>query len=271
MPVLGLGLSPYTTEKRRFSRLRGSVSAATLQAVRWALELDYRLFDTARRYGTEKDLGEALRSSGVSRKDVFITTKLRELDRGYDGVLRGCEASLEALQTDYVDLYLLHWPVRGWRAQNWQALESLLEQGVCRAIGVSNFTIRHLEELSQSARVVPAVNQVEFSAFLYQRDLLAYCREHGIRLEGYCPLARASRLRDPALLALAEKHRVKPAQVLLRWALQHQVIVIPKSFNRARIAENRHVFHFALDADDMAALDALDQGLRLNRDPTGIP
>ena len=118
---------------------------------------------------------------------------------------------------------------------------------------------------------MPAVNQVEFSPFLYQRDLLAYCREHAIRLEAYCPLARASRLGEPTLLGVSAKHGVTPAQVLLRWALEHEVVVIPKSFNRARIAENRDVFHFALDADDMAALDALDEGLRLNRDPTDVP
>ena len=271
MPVLGLGLSPYTTEHRRFARFHMHVGRSTRDAVGWALELDYRLFDTASRYHNERDLGEAVRSSGVSRDEVFITSKCGDLGQGYDGVLRCCEASLRELQTDYVDLYLLHWPVTGRRAECWQAMQRLLEQGLCRAVGVSNFTIRHLQELAESSQIVPAVNQVEFSAFLYQRDLLAYCREHRIRLEGYCPLARASRLREPTLLALSAKHRVTPAQVLLRWALEHEVIVIPKSFNRTRIAENRDVFHFAFDADDMAVLDALDEGLRLNRDPTGVP
>ncbi len=271
MPVLGLGLSPYTTEHRRLARFRSDVGRSTRDAVRWALELDYRLFDTASRYHNERELGEAVRSSGVARDEVFITTKFGDLDQGYDGVLRGCEASLRELQTDYLDLYLLHWPVTGRRTECWQAMQRLLEQGLCRAVGVSNFTIGHLRELAESSQLVPAVDQVEFSPFLYQRDLLAYCREHHIRLEGYCPLARASRQRDPTLAALSAKHRATPAQVLLRWALQREVTAIPKSFNRTRIAENRDIFHFALDADDMAALDALDEGLRLNRDPTGVP
>ena len=271
MPVLGLGLSPYTTEKKRFSRLRRPVDTSTRDAVRWALDLGYRLFDTASRYHNEKVLGEALRTSRVPRHEVFLTTKFRDLAQGYDGVLRGCEASLNELQTDYIDLYLLHWPVSGRRAQSWRAMEGLLEQGVCRAVGVSNFTIRHLRALAETSQIVPAVNQVEFSAFLYQRDLLTYCREHGIQLEAYCPLARASRLQEPTLLTVSAKYGITPAQVLLRWALEHGVIVIPKSFNRRRIAENRDVFHFAFDADDMAALDALDEGFRVNRDPTEVP
>ena len=245
MPVLGLGLSPWTTEHRPFARFHVHVGRSTRDAISWALELDYRLFDTARRY----------------RKD---------LNQGYDAILRCCEASLRELQTDYVDLYLLHWPVTGRRVECWQAMQRLLEQGLCRAVGVSNFTIRHLEELTESSQIVPAVNQVEFSPFLYQRDLLVYCREHAIQLEAYCPLARASRLGEPALLRVSAKHGATPAQVLLRWAFEHEVVVIPKSFNRKRIAENRNVLHFALDAEDMAVLDALDEGLRLNRDPTDV-
>lgn len=270
MPVLGLGLSPYTSQHRRFSRLRKPVGKSTRDAVRWALAQDYRLFNTASRYGNERQLGEALLASGIPRREVFITTKVRDFDRRYDDVLRGLEASLKELKTAYVDLYLLHWPTSGTREQRWRAAERLLEQGRCRAIGVSNYTVRHLEELSGAARITPAVNQVEFSAFLYQRELLTYCREHGIQLEAYCPIARASRLQDPTLRRVAAKYGVTAAQVLLRWALQQGVVVIPKSFNRERIAENRDVFRFALDADDMTALDALDEGLRLNRDPTQV-
>ena len=271
MPVLGLGLSPYTSEHKRFARFHSHVGRSTRDAVGWALELDYRLFDTARRYHNERELGEALRSSGVSRDEVFITSKCGDLSQGYDGILRCCEASLRELQSDYVDLYLLHWPVTGRRVECWQAMQRLLEQGLCRAVGVSNFTIRHLHELNASSEIVPAVNQVEFSPFLYQRDLLAYCREHTIQLEAYCPLARANRLGEPTLLRVSAKYGVTPAQVLLRWALEHDVVVIPKSFNQKRIAENRDVFDFALDAEDMAALDDLDEGLRLNRDPTDVP
>jgi diketogulonate reductase-like aldo/keto reductase len=270
MPVLGLGLSPWTTEHRPFARFHMHVGRSTRDAITWALELDYRLFDTARRYRNERAVGEAVRDSGVPREEVFITSKCGDLSQGYDGILRCCEASLRELQTEYVDLYLLHWPVTGRRVECWQAMQRLLEQGLCRAVGVSNFTIRHLEELAETSPIVPAVDQVEFSAFLYQRDLLAYCREHGIQLEAYCPLARASRLRHPTLLRVSAKYGVTPAQVLLRWALEHEVIVIPKSFNQKRIAENRDVFAFALDAEDMAALDALDEGLRLNRDPTDV-
>jgi diketogulonate reductase-like aldo/keto reductase len=270
MPALGLGLSPLTTMRRRLSRLRKPVGNSTRDAVTWGVELGYRLFDTASSYNNEKEVGQALRESGVRRRELFITTKLREVDQGYDEALRACESSLQKLQTSYLDLYLIHWPVSGKRAESWRALERLVEERVCRAIGVSNFTVRHLRELLESAQIPPAVNQVEFSPFLYQRELLTYCREHAIQLESYCPLARGSRLQEPAILGMSAKYGRTPSQLLLRWALEHDLVVIPKSIHRRRIAENRDVFDFRLDTDDMAALDALDEGFRLNRDPTDV-
>jgi len=247
------------------------VDRSTRDAVKWAVELGYRLFDTASFYHNEKQVGEALRATGIPRSDVFLTTKLWDAHQGYDEALRACERSLKELQTDYVDLYLLHWPVGGKRAQSWRALERLLEEGTCRAIGVSNFTVRHLRELGETAQTLPAVNQVELSPFLYQKELLAYCHEHAIQVESYSPLARGRRLTERELLRVSAKHGKTPAQVLIRWALEHDLIVIPKSVSRKRIGENRDVFGFRLDADDVAALDALDEGLRLTRDPTDVP
>lgn len=259
MPRLGLGV---------YNIAPGD---ATRAAVAHALEVGYRHFDTAALYGNEADVGAAVRESGIARDEVFITTKLWNSEHGYTRALRAFEQSCKRLGVDTVDLYLIHWPVVDRRADSWRALERLHGEGRCRAIGVSNYTVRHLEQLLASCKITPAVDQVEFSPFLYQRDLLEYCRAHGIRLEAYSPLTKGRMLGDARLGAIAERAGQTPAQVLIRWALQHDLIVIPKSSDAARIAENARVFDFTLSGDDMDALDALDAGLHTSWDPTDLP
>lgn len=259
IPALGLGV------------YQSRPGSETREAVKAALELGYRHVDTARVYGNERDVAKGIEESGVPRSEVFVTTKLWNSDHGYDAALRACDASLKRLGMDRVDLYLVHWPVEDLRHDTWRAMERILEEGKARAIGVSNYTIRHLDELLGRCRVPPSVNQVEFHPFLYQRDLLLHCRTHGIRLEAYAPLVKAQRMDDPVLLRVARRHRRTPAQVLVRWCLQHEAIVIPKSVHRERIRENADVFGFSLEREDMEALDGLDEGLRTSWDPTDAP
>ena len=215
-------------------------------------------------------MGRAVRESGIPRSQLFVVTKLWNSDQGYASAIKACNASLARLKLDYIDLYLIHWPESGRRLDSWRALVELRKQGKCRSIGVSNYTIAHLEELMAGSEVAPSVNQVEFSPFLYQRALLDFCRAHGIQLEAYCPLTRGEKLADPVAGAVARRHGRTPAQVLLRWALQHEVAVIPKSGQPARIAENANLFDFTLDERDMAALDALHAGFRTTWDPTRV-
>lgn len=241
MPILGLGTW----------KLKGREAE---QAVRWALELGYRHIDTASLYGNEQEVGRAIKQSGLPRDQIFVTTKLWPTN-----FLRAEEAfqdSLERLGLEYVDLYLIHWPVVG-KGRAWKVLEKLHEQKLTRAIGVSNYDIAQLGELLQTAAVRPAVNQVEFSPFDYQPALLAHCQTQGIALEAYSPLTQGRRLADPRLLEIAGKYGRTAAQILLRWAVQHQAVVIPKSAHWERIAENAQIFDFALEAPDMARLDAL--------------
>ena len=202
---------------------------------------------------------------------AFVATKLWTGDQGYDTTLRAFERSLRELELDWIDLYLMHFPVPELRRASWRAMEQLVRGGRCRAIGVSNFTIHHLEELLAVSATVPVVNQVEFHPFLYQRELLEFCRSHGIQLEAYSPLARAERLRRPVPVHIARRHGRTPAQVVIRWSLQHELVVIPKSVRAERIAENADVFTFALSDDEMRALNGLDENLRTNWDPTDIP
>ena len=243
----------------------------TRHAVAEALAAGYLLVDTARAYRNEADVGAAIRASGVPRREVFVTTKLWNADHGYDKALHAIDKSLGALGMEQVDLYLVHWPVEGLRHDTWRAMERILADGKARAIGVSNYTVRHLDELLGRARVPPSVNQVEFSPFLHQHALLAHCRQHGIQLEAYGPLVRGHRMDHPSLVAIGRKHGRTPAQVLLRWGLQHDLVVIPKSVHPERIRENADVFGFSLDAQDMATLDALDEGYRTSWDPTDAP
>jgi methylglyoxal/glyoxal reductase len=243
----------------------------TRQAVAAALGAGYRHIDTARIYGNEADVGAAVRASGVGRDAVFVTTKLWNADQGYDRALRAFDASLESLGLDYVDLYLIHWPVAGKRLDSWRALERLHQEGRARSIGVSNFLRPHLEELLASARQVPAVNQIELTPFLQRRETRALCAEHGIVVEAYSPLTHGKRLDHPVVNDVARRVGRSVAQVLLRWGLQHGLVVLPKSTKPARIAENGTLFDFTLDDRAMKELDALEEGLVTGWDPAEQP
>ncbi|HET9990369.1 MAG TPA: aldo/keto reductase [Kofleriaceae bacterium] len=245
--------------------------APTRDAVSAALELGYRHIDTARIYQNEADVGAAVKASPVPRAEVFVTTKLWNDDQGYDSALRALDASLGRLGLDYVDLYLIHWPVAGKRRDSWRALEQAFADGKAKAIGVSNYLVPHLREVLDHAKVVPHVNQIELTPFLQRRDTRALCAEHRIVVEAYSPLTRGHRLDDPAIGAIAKAVQRTPAQVLLRWGIQHGHVILPKSVTRSRIAENAALFDFALDAAQMASLDGLDEGLATGWDPDGAP
>jgi len=258
MPVLGLGVWQTATGDE------------TRNAVKAALEAGIRLVDTARIYHNEADVGAAIREAGVPKERIFVTTKLWNSDHGYDRTLRACDQSLARLGLEQLDLYLVHWPAPG-RRDSWRAMERLLADGKTRAIGVSNYTIRHLEELLGECRIAPSVNQVELNPFLYQRELVDYCRAHRIQVEAYGPLVRGHRMDHPVLVRVARKHGRSPAQVLIRWGIEHELVTIPKSARPERIRENADVFGFSLDGEDRGALDALDEGYRTAWDPTGAP
>jgi len=243
----------------------------TQKAVEYALKIGYRHIDTARIYNNESDVGAALRNRGINREDVFITTKLWNSDHGYETALKACDASLKRLGLKYLDLYLIHWPVPEIRNESWRALAQLLKDGKCRSIGVSNYTIQHLTELLEDAEVVPMVNQVEFSPFLYQKQLLEYCEKNKIQLEAYSPLTQGQKLNDPRIQQIAKKHNKTPAQVLIRWSLQHNLVTIPKSVREERIKENSQVFDYNLTTEDMQILDSLDESFRNSWDPTNMP
>jgi diketogulonate reductase-like aldo/keto reductase len=244
---------------------------ATQRAVEYALKIGYRHIDTARIYNNESDVGAGLRNSGVKREDVFITTKLWNSDHGYDTALKACDASLKRLGLKYLDLYLIHWPVAEIRNESWTALTKLLKDGKCRSIGVSNYTIQHLTDLLEDTEVVPMVNQVEFSPFLYQKQLLDYCEKNKIQLEAYSPLTQGAKLNHPKIQQIAKKHNKTPAQVMIRWGLQHNLVTIPKSVREERIKENSQVFDYRLATEDMRILDSLDENFRNSWDPTNMP
>jgi diketogulonate reductase-like aldo/keto reductase len=259
IPQLGLGV--WQTPQ----------GATTREAVAAALELGYRHVDTARVYRNEADVGAAIRASSVPRDQIFVTTKLWNEDHGYDAALRALDASLGRLGLDYVDLYLIHWPVPERRRDSWRALERAFGDGKARAIGVSNYMARHLREVLGEAKVKPHANQIELTPFLQRRDTVAACREHGVVVEAYSPLTRGQRLRDPIIASIAGAVGRTPAQVLLRWSIQKGNVVLPKSTRRERIAENGAVFDFALDAAQMAQLDGLEEGLATGWDPSDAP
>jgi diketogulonate reductase-like aldo/keto reductase len=259
IPVLGLGL--YQVPSGRTTR----------RCVEWALDLGYRHFDTARLYANERDLGTALKQSRVPREDVFVTSKLRPEDHGFQEAQRACEASLKRADLDHFDLFLIHWPGGGSRRETWEALVALQRRGLCRAIGVSNYTVRHLTELLAHSDVVPALNQFECHPFLVQSELRAFCTEHGIVNEAYCSLTRGQRIDHPGVLQVARAIGRTPAQVLLRWGVEHGLVVLPRSVHQERIAENARIFDFRLETAHMRALDALDEGLRTAWDPTDVP
>lgn len=244
MPVLGLGVWQMAAGRE------------TEQAVEWALEAGYRLIDTAAMYRNEQSVGAALRRSGVPRTEVFVTTKLPAPHRD---ATRQLAQSLERLGLEHVDLYLIHWPLPFGNTRVWHELEAAQDQGLAREIGVSNFGAERVEKLLGRATRPPAVNQVQFSPYQFRRGLLDFCRERGIVLEAYSPLAQGRGMDDRTIASVAGRIGRTAAQVMLRWAIQHGAVVIPKSSRRDRIVSNAQLFDFGLSPDDMAALDALDR------------
>lgn len=240
------------------------------QAVNDALAAGYRHFDTAQFYQNEFFIGSTLRDSGIERNSLFITTKISNDNQGWDDLIPSFSNSLRQLQTTYVDLLLLHFPVTQTRRQAWLRMEELLRAGHVRAIGVSNYTIRHLTELLNESGVKPAVNQVELHVFLQQPELVAFCRENDIAVEAYSPLAQGHGLDNAVLQAIAKKHHKTPAQIMLRWGVQEGMIVIPKSTHKERIVENTQIFDFTLDKDDMLRIVTLNDGMRTAWDPTSV-
>ena len=228
-----------------------------VNAVRWALELGYRHIDTAQAYGNEESVGQGLRESGVPREQVFITTKFFPRSRDRDPAAEA-QRSLRRLGVDQVDLYIIHWP-QGGPTWAWPGMEKARELGYARSIGVSNFDTDELEQVISAGSVSPAVNQVQFGPFAYRRALLEACERHSVALEAYSTLGTGRHLSDPAVVRIAERHGRTSAQVLLRWCVQREIPVIPKSTHRDRIEQNAQIFDFSLSDEDLAALDALDR------------
>jgi diketogulonate reductase-like aldo/keto reductase len=255
MPRLGLG----TYKSAEGSDVEGEIACG--------LSIGYRLVDTAALYGNEEGVGNAVRASGVSREDVFVTTKLWNSDQGHEPALKAFDRSLCNLGLDYVDLYLIHWPWPKYMRDTWRAMEELLVGGRTRAIGVCNFLPHHLAELAEFASVMPAVNQCEFHPRLQQPDLQVACRERGITLQAWAPLMRARVNLIPELVSIASRHRKTPAQVSIRWILQKGVVTIPKSIHPSRIAQNCDVYDFELSQEEMVKIDGLDAEQRLGPNP----
>ena len=261
IPFMGLGV------------FRSPAGDVTSSAVHHALQAGYRHIDTAKIYANEQDVGRAIAESDVPRQEIFVTTKLANADQGYDSTLRAIDESLNKLQMDYVDLYLEHWPVEGRRLESWKAMEKILTDGKVKAIGISNFMKRHIEELLDNSDIVPVINQIELSPFnyLFRKDIIDFCLENNIAIEAYSPLTKARKLDDPNLVEIAVKYHKTTAQILIRWALQHEFIAIPKSTKQHRIIENASVFDFSISEVDMDFLDGLNENLVTGWDPTNAP
>jgi len=240
-----------------------------VRSVKSALEAGYRSIDTAAIYKNEEGVGRAIAESNVPREELFITTKLWNANQGYDTTLKAFDESMEKLGLDYLDLYLIHWPLpsQGKYVETWKALEKLYKDGRVRAIGVSNFKIHHLEEIIANCEIVPMVNQVEYHPRFNQRELHEYCKKNKIQLEAWSPLMQGGLLDDPVLVEIAEKYNKSTAQVIIRWDLQTEVITIPKSTKPHRIAENADIFDFELSQEDMEKINDLNQDKRMFADP----
>lgn len=239
--------------------------------IRIALDAGYRLIDTAAAYGNERGVGEAISQSNIPREELFITTKLWNSDQGASKVRSAFESSLQKLGLDYVDLYLIHWPVpaKDLYVETWQEIEKLYEEGKIRAIGVSNFLPAHLDNLMANSSIMPAINQIELHPYYPQHVLQKYCRSHNIRIEAWSPVGGSggSLLTNKTLARIAEKYNKSPAQIVLRWHIQKGFIAIPKSTNPDHIKQNIDIFDFELTADDMANIDSLENGMRQGPNP----
>lgn len=257
MPCFGLGVWKMSEHEAQ-------------KAVEEALKVGYRLIDTARAYGNEKGVGKAIKKSNIPRGEIFITTKLAYADEGYDSGLKAFDDSMNDLKLEYLDLYLIHFPVPLKRLESWKALEQIYKSGRCKAIGVSNYTIEHLEELKNNSSIVPVINQVEFHPFLYQKELLNYCNKNNIILEAYSPLTSGQRMNDQVVIDIANKYHKSYSQILLKWSVQNDIIPIPKTTHKDRMEENINIFDFQLDIADMERLNNLNENLRTCWDPSNV-
>ncbi|MEK6152790.1 aldo/keto reductase [Flavobacteriaceae bacterium 3-367] len=255
MPYFGLGV--YLSEDGQ----------EVINAVKWALQTGYRHIDTASIYRNEEGVGQGLKESDIARSEVFVVSKVWNADQGYDSTLRAFDASLQRLDLDYLDLYLIHWPVAHKYKETWRALERLYREKRIRAIGVSNFMQHHLEDVMEQAEVVPMVNQMEFHPYLVQQPLLDFCKAKGIQYEAWSPMMQGKIFAMDSFKELASKYKKSVAQIVLRWDLQKGVITIPKSVKKERIQRNAEIFDFELSAEDVAFLDSLDKGQRFGPDP----
>lgn len=255
MPYLGLGVFEINDGEE------------VINAVKYAVDIGYRHVDTATIYQNERGVGKAIKQSPVEREEIFVTSKVWNSEQGYESTLKAFDQSLKNLGFDYLDLYLIHWPVKGKYKDTWRALEYLYKQGRARAIGVSNFLKHHLEDLMQSAEIIPMVNQVEFHPYLIQQELLDYCKEKQIQYEAWSPLMKGKIFSVDIVNQLADKYGKTPSQVVLRWDLQKGIITIPKSVRRERIITNAQLFDFELSQEDMALIDNLDKDYRIGADP----
>lgn len=255
MPYFGLGV---------FKTKEGQ---EVIDAVTYALDAGYRHIDTAAIYGNEEGVGIAIEKNATNRKDIFLTTKVWNADQGYDSTLKAFDTSLEKLKTDYLDLYLIHWPVKGKYKETWRALETLYADGRVKAIGVSNFLQHHLEDLFQTATVIPMVDQLEFHPYLVQQPLLDFCQQHQVQYEAWSPLMQGKAFEVPLLKELAAKYKVSVAQLVLRWDLQKGVVTIPKSIRNERVISNAEIFNFNISEEDVQKIAALDRGERVGPDP----
>lgn len=259
IPQVGLGL----WQVKDYSEFKTSFEAG--------IAAGYRHFDDAQAYDNEQYLGEAWKKSGLKREELFITTKIAVQHFGHNKAKKTFAESLEKLQTDYVDLLLLHFPVTILRKKTWQALEEIQAAGQSKSIGVSNYTIRHLEEMKEYAKVMPSVNQVELHLFLQQPELVKYCQDNNIVVEAYSPLVRGRGMDDETIADVAKKHDKSPAQIMLRWCIERDLVVLPKSVTPGRVRENIDIFDFKLDKEDMEALSQLDREMRTNWNPVHVP
>ena len=244
--------------------------ATCIAAVKKALDVGYRHIDTAQIYGNESFVGQAVKESEISREDIFLTTKLWNDNQSVDSVIPSLRQSLENLQTNYVDLFLVHFPVSQMRQPAWRKMEELHQLGLVKSIGVSNYTVQHLKELMAESDIKPVVNQVELHVFLQQPELVEYCQENNIVLEAYSPLAHGNKLDNELLVSLASKCSKSSAQIMLRWCIQQGFVILPKSVTPERIEENFEIFDFELDKKEMAHLRTLDINYRTCWDPTNV-
>ena len=255
MPYFGLGV--YLSKDGQ----------EVIDAVRWAVESGYRHIDTASIYKNEAGVGEGIRQSGIAREELFVVSKVWNADQGYETTLKAFDASLERLKMDYLDLYLIHWPVQDKYKETWKALEQLYAQGRVRAIGVSNFMQHHLEDILQDATITPMVNQMEFHPFLVQQDLIDFCNKNTIQYEASSPMMQGKIFEMKEFQELAIKYNKSIAQIVLRWDLQKGIITIPKSSRKDRIIANASIFDFYLEAEDVKLLDSMNRGQRFGPNP----